>query len=104
MYERLGILGRTAISRELRRRWHGHCNDQVIDEFLTWRTEMTPTTETAKTTQTPLTRNEVKRMLRDAAFVLQMTSRVKAEMVAERPEASNTGARKAPEMSAGLGV
>ena len=33
------------------------------------------TTQTANKTQTPMSRDEVKRMLRDAAFVLQMTAR-----------------------------
>jgi hypothetical protein len=65
---------------------------------------MTATTETTNTTHTPLTRDEVKRMLRDAAFVLQMTRRVRTEMVAERPEAGKAPARRTPEMTAGLGV
>jgi hypothetical protein len=75
---------------------------------------MTPTTNTAKTTpaaptaekaQTPMTRDEVKQMLRDAAFVLQMTRRVKAEMLADRPESAKKAAgRKTSEMAAGLGV
>jgi hypothetical protein len=75
---------------------------------------MTPTTNTAKTTpaapaaekaHTPMTRDEVKKMLRDAAFVLQMTRRVKAEMLADRPEAEKKAAgRKTPEMTTGLGV
>jgi hypothetical protein len=53
----------------------------------------------------PLTRDEVKKMLRDAAYVLHLTRRVKAEIVAERPEASRSSlARLRPEMAAGLGV
>jgi hypothetical protein len=73
--------------------------------------KMTRTTDTAKTaatsttTDTPLTRDEVKRMLRDAAFVLHMTRRVKAEMMADRPEnADKTSPRKTPELAAGLVV
>ena len=37
---------------------------------------------TAATKPAPMTRDEVKKMLRDAAFVLQMTRRVKAEILA----------------------
>ncbi len=68
---------------------------------------MTPTIDTAKTTpaaQSPMTREEVKRMLRDAAFMLHMTRLVKAEMMADRPEAAKSAARKPAEMAAGLGV
>ncbi len=74
---------------------------------------MTPTINTAKTTETtsvadktcaPLTREEVKKMLRDAAFVLRMTARVKAEIVAARPETVMTVPRTASELPAGLGV
>lgn len=72
---------------------------------------MTPNTQAAKTTPaadktgTPMTRDEVKRMLRDAAFVLQMTRRVKAEILADRPELARKAAGGTPrEMSAGLGV
>jgi hypothetical protein len=65
---------------------------------------MTATTHVADKTQTPLTREEVKRMLRDAAFVLHMTRRVKAEMLAERPETGKPAAPRAAEMAAGLGV
>ncbi len=71
---------------------------------------MTPTintanaTETAPAANTPMTRDEVKAMLRDAAFVLRMTARVKAEIVAERPVATKTTSRKTSELPAGLGV
>lgn len=62
-------------------------------------------TQTADRTHTPMTRDEVKRMLRDAAFVLHMTRRVRDEIEAERPEAArkSTNPRRA-EMAAGLGV
>ena len=69
---------------------------------------MTRTTDTAKSTATiesPLSRDQVKRMLRDAAFVLHMTRRVKEEMMADRPEtAYKTARRKTHEMAAGLVV
>ena len=57
---------------------------------------MTATTypSSPKQPETPLTRDEVKRMLRDAAFVLHLTRRVKAEMIAERPEAGTHCPRK----------
>jgi hypothetical protein len=54
---------------------------------------------------TPLTREEVKKMLRDAAYVLHLTRRVKAEIVAELPEAAcSAAAHRRHEMAAGLGV
>jgi hypothetical protein len=66
---------------------------------------MTRTAETAKNPNTPLTRDEVKRMLRDAAFVLHLTRRVKAEILADRPETANRAAGgKTPEMATGLVV
>lgn len=71
---------------------------------------MTRTTDTAKTAPTapqavtPMTRDEVKQMLRDAAFVLQMTQRVKAEMMTDRPETAKRANPNAPEVAAGLGV
>ena len=59
----------------------------------------------ADKTQTPLTRDEVKRMLRDAAYVLHLTRRVKAEIMAERPEAARKSASSCrSELAAGLGV
>ena len=63
-------------------------------------------THTCDKTETPLSRDEVKKMLRDAAFVLHLTRRVKAEIIAERPEAARTIAnrRAATEMATGLGV
>jgi hypothetical protein len=56
-------------------------------------------------TQTPLTRDEVKKMLRDAAYVLHLTRRVKAEIVAERPETHRPAScSRRSETAAGLGV
>jgi hypothetical protein len=63
-------------------------------------------TLTRPTPATPMTRDEVKRMLRDAAYVLHLTRRVRAEIVvSERPEAARTRATATrTEMAAGLGV
>jgi hypothetical protein len=69
-----------------------------------WEPNMNPT-QTADKSQTPMTRDEVKKLLRDAAFVLHMTRKVKAEMMADRPEAAKAAERKnSQEMTAGLGV
>ena len=54
--------------------------------------------------QNPMSRDEVKKMLRDAAFVLHLTQRVKAEIIAERPEAARKMGKPRPELAAGLGV
>jgi len=60
---------------------------------------------TSHTAQTPLTRDEVKKMLRDAAYVLHLTRRVRSEIEAERPEAARkAAATRRPELAAGLGV
>ena len=67
-------------------------------------TATTTTTQIADKTCTPLTRDEVKRMLRDAAFVLQMTERVRSEIEAERPETARKRTNPRPELAAGLGV
>ncbi len=56
------------------------------------------------TKPSPMTRDEVKKMLRDAAFVLQMTRRVKAEILAERPQSSKPETCNMSELAAGLGV
>lgn len=73
---------------------------------------MTPTTETTRSAETapaakavtPMSREEVRKMLRDAAFVLQMTSRVKAEILASRPQTAKGTTASAPEVVTGLGV
>lgn len=74
-------------------------------------TQNTTANEVANTTQiatvtkpAPMTRDEVKKMLRDAAFVLQMTRRVKAEILADRAESTKTECRSDVEIGAGLGV
>lgn len=61
-------------------------------------------TQSANTTQTPLTRDEVKKMLRDAAFVLRMTERVRGEIEADRPELARQKTSPRPELTAGLVV
>ncbi len=66
---------------------------------------MTTATQPAPiTNNTPMTREAVVQLLRDAAFVLRMTRKVKADIVAERPEAAKTTKTRTPEMAAGLGV
>ena len=66
---------------------------------------MTPTANTTKTTHSPMSREAVQRMLRDAAFVLHMTRRVKDQIMAERPEkAGDDSETKNRELAAGLGV
>jgi len=65
-------------------------------------TKTTPNTNATK--PAPMSRDEVKKMLRDAAFVLQMTRRVKAQILSERPESSKPELRKITELAAGLGV
>ena len=67
-------------------------------------TSTAATANTANTAETPMSRDEVKKMLRDAAFVLQMTRRVKAEIVADRAETAKTAAAKGQEITSGLGV
>ena len=64
------------------------------------------TTQTRITdkSETPMTKAEVKKLLRDAAYVLQLTRKVKAEILAAQPESPKADARKAPELAAGLGV
>jgi len=62
-------------------------------------------TRTCDRTESPMSRDQVKKMLHDAAFVLHLTRRVKAEIVAERPDPARIPNHpRRPEMSAGLGV
>jgi hypothetical protein len=51
-----------------------------------------------------MTRAEVRKMLRDAAFVLRVTARLKAEILAGRPETAKVCRAATPELPAGLGV
>ncbi|MFO0822767.1 MAG: hypothetical protein U0792_06545 [Gemmataceae bacterium] len=65
----------------------------------------TETTTAAATKQTPMTKDEVKKLLLDAAFVLHMTRRVKAEILAARPQQTpKITVRRDLEVDAGLGV
>jgi hypothetical protein len=65
---------------------------------------MTTMTKPARITNiTPVTR-DAEQLLRDAAFVLRMTRKVKAELLAERPEIARVAASRAAETAAGLGV
>ena len=64
---------------------------------------MTAITDTAETAPAARTAS-ADQLLRDLAFVLRMTRRVKGELLADRPEAAKKAARKAPELAAGLGV
>jgi hypothetical protein len=60
---------------------------------------------TQKSVQTHLGREAVQRMLRDAAYVLHLTRRVKDQILADRPERSET--REKPDRSelvSGLGA
>lgn len=54
--------------------------------------------------QNPMSREEVQQMLRDAAFVLHMTRRVRCELEAGRPEATRSAATRPAELAAELGV
>jgi hypothetical protein len=52
-----------------------------------------------------MTKDEVKKLLLDAAFVLHMTRRVKAEILAARPQnPAKITVRRDQEVNAGLGV
>ena len=65
---------------------------------------MTAITKPARTAKkTPVT-SEAEQLLRDAAFVLRMTRKVKMEILSERPETARVAAARAPEMASGLGV
>jgi hypothetical protein len=66
---------------------------------------MIPNTDATTTTKpAPMTRDEVKKMLRDAAFVLQMARRVKAEILSEQAESTKPTTRPVTELATGLVV
>ncbi|MCE9566542.1 MAG: hypothetical protein K8U57_31345 [Planctomycetes bacterium] len=65
---------------------------------------MTPNAIAAKTAPNTTSHDEVRKMLRDAAFVLQMTRRVKAEIISERAESTKPTTRPVAELAAGLVV
>jgi hypothetical protein len=53
--------------------------------------------------KTPIT-SDAEMLLRDAAFVLRLTRKVKAEILAERPQTARVAASRSHEMASGLGV
>jgi hypothetical protein len=65
---------------------------------------MTATTKAPRLTNTSHTDSEAVRLLRDAAFALRMTRKVKAELLVERPEIARVAASRTHETAAGLGV
>jgi hypothetical protein len=66
---------------------------------------MTSPHNTANINQSPLTREAVQRMLRDAAYVLHLTRRVKAQILADRPVHSGLNKSSDPsELFTGLGA
>lgn len=65
---------------------------------------MTATAEPARLTHTAPTTRDAEQLLRDAAFVLRLVRKVRAELLAERPHAARVAAARQPEMAAGLGV
>ena len=68
-------------------------------------TQITSAAKTALTTAAkPCPEAHAKKLLRDAAFVLEMTRRVKAEILAQRPESTKPVIRQSAELTAGLGV
>jgi hypothetical protein len=48
--------------------------------------------------------SDAEKLLRDAAFVLRLTRKVKAELLVERPEIARVAASRLHETAAGLGV
>jgi hypothetical protein len=77
---------------------------QTTQTVRTTRTLSAPASTTAEKARTPMTRAEVRKMLRDAAFVLRVTARLKAEILAGRPETAKVCRAATPELPAGLGV
>ena len=65
---------------------------------------MTTITKPARITNTSPATNDVEQLLRDAAFILRLTRKVKAELLAERPEIARVAASRLHETAAGLGV
>jgi hypothetical protein len=65
---------------------------------------MTTITKPARIADTTPNKSDVEQLLRDTAFVLRMTRKVKAELLAERPQTARVAASRNHEMAAGLGV
>jgi len=65
---------------------------------------MTTVTKPARNAdKTPIT-SDAEQLLRDAAFILRLTRKVKAEILAERTQTARVAASRSHELSAGLGV
>jgi hypothetical protein len=65
---------------------------------------MTTMTKPARiAAKTPIT-SDAEQLLRDAAFILRLTRKVKAEILAERTQTARVAASRGHEMAAGLGV
>ncbi len=80
------------------------CGPAAARTTRTTRTLSAPTSTTPEKAPTPMSRADVRKMLRDAAFVLRVTARLKAEIVAGRPETAKACPGATPELPAGLGV
>jgi hypothetical protein len=65
---------------------------------------MTTITKPARVINTTPVTSDAEKLLRDAAFVLRMTRKVKAELLAERSEIARVAASRSSETAAGLGV
>jgi hypothetical protein len=65
---------------------------------------MTTITKPARIADKTPTSSDAEQLLRDAAFVLRLTRKVKAEILAERPQTARVAASRSQEMAAGLGV
>jgi hypothetical protein len=65
---------------------------------------MTAITKPARSANTTPATSDAEQLLRDAAFVLRLTRKVKAELLVERPEIARVAASRFRETAAGLGV
>jgi hypothetical protein len=65
---------------------------------------MTATAKPARIANKTPINSEAEQLLRDAAFVLRLTRKVKTEILAGRPQTARVAASRMTEMPAGLGV
>jgi hypothetical protein len=65
---------------------------------------MTTMTKPARIANTTPATSDAEQLLRDAAFILRLTRKVKAELLVERPEIARVAASRSSEAAAGLGV
>jgi hypothetical protein len=91
MLHRLKIQAHGAIRRDFRAEWHGRCNNtsQRKEHQQAREPIMTPITHTARNAESApitaaLTTGAAEQLLRDVAYVLKLTRRVKEEMTADR--------------------